>query len=54
MPYVGIAISSFWRDLARGSRLPGPGVSAQALFLFELLMPYASNLDFEISARFGS
>ena len=28
VPYVGIAISSFRRDFAPGSRLSGPGVSA--------------------------
>ena len=29
------------------------GVSAKSLICFELLMPYAGNLDFQISARFG-
>ena len=54
MPYVGIAVSRFRQDLAPGSRLLGPGISAWALTFLKLLMPYAGNLDFAISARFRS
>ena len=52
-----ILLSRFRRDLAPGHasrpRSSAHGVSAKSLSVFLLLMLYAGNPDFQISARFG-